>query len=398
MSTLSAPGDLAGQVVWIRPQGGLRNERPELISGLSTGRPASALPGLVSALLSMCGQAHLLASRLAVDAARGQARTLTEEEAQTLQVETLREHLRRLWLDWPRLLQGQVDASLAQLKALHEAPVLQGSLSRVVGDRHAVLDATSGWLSDQVFDMPPDIWLTRWILGGEAWLADWCRCGTSTPARLLAAVQPRAQATLAPLQVLRPDDEAALRTLAHQLATVAGHARQPAWPLNEVETGPWCRLHEPTESAKPLTLWWRMAGRLADLARLALPDGKSHGSGQAQAHVDQWPTGMQALRHGSLMLPDHAGLAWVEMARGTLIHWVQLDGAHPDARVRACQVVSPTEWNFHPQGPVARLLAAVPDGPDFAHQAAMIVAAYDPCVPFAIVTTDDPCPAEPSHA
>ncbi len=394
MSTLNAPGDLAGQVVWRRPQGGLRNERPELVSGLSKGRPASALPGLVSTLLSMCGQAHLLASRLAVDAARCQPRTLTEQEAQTLQIETLREHLRRLWLDWPRLLEGQVDASLSQLQSLHEAPVLQGSLSRVVGDRHAVLDATSGWLSEQVFDMPPDIWLTRWLQGDEVWLAEWCRSCTSTPARLLAAVQPGAQGTSAPVQALCPEDEAALRTLAHGLATDAGHARQPAWPLPFVETGPWCRLHERCDAGKPLTLWWRMAGRLADLARLVLPDAHAQGHG----HLNLGPTGMQALRHGSLMLPEHTGLAWVEMARGTLIHWVQLDGASTEARVRACQVVSPTEWNFHPQGPAARLMSAVPDGPDFAHQAALIVAAYDPCVPFAIVTTDDPCPAEPSHA
>ncbi len=394
LSTPNAPVDLAGQVVWHRPQGGLHNERPELVSGLSAGRPASALPGLVSALLSMCGQAHLMASRLAVEAARGQPRVLTAAEAQTLQIETLREHLRRLWLDWPRLLQGQVDASVSQLKTLHEAPLLQGSLSRVVSERDVVLEATRGWLGEQVFDMPPDIWLTRWLRGGEAWLADWCASAATAPARLLAAVQAPARATTAPMHGLRTDDESGLRALAHGLAHETGHARQPAWPVPEVETGPWNRQHVAADMATPRTLWWRMAGRLADLARLALPDHDAH----AHAHEDLGPRGTQVLRQGSLMLPDHAGLAWVEMARGTLIHWVQLDGAGADARVRGCQVVSPTEWNFHPHGPVARVLSDMPEGPDFPQRAALVVAAYDPCVPFAIVGLDDPCTAEPGHA
>jgi hypothetical protein len=399
----TSPGDLAGQVIWRRPQGGLRNARPELVNTVSAGRTAQALPGLVSALLAMCSQAHLLASRLVVDAARGQARALSEEEAHTLQLETLREHLRRLWLDWPRGLQGQHDASISQLQALHQAPVLQGSLSRVVAGREAVLDATRGWLADQVFDMPPEVWLTHWLHGGEAWLAGWCATSTTAPARLLAAVQATARAISLPVHGLRPDDEAALRQLAMHLATEAGHARQPAWPLDEAETGPGCRLHEAQDLTTPRSLWWRMAARLADLARLTLPDHLPHAAHKGDQPVrsianELGPNGRHVLQHGSLSLPGHAGLAWVEMARGTLIHWVQLDGDGPQAKVIACQVVAPTEWNFHPQGPVARLLSALPDDAGFAAHAALVVAAFDPCVPFAIEGADDPRPAEHRHA
>lgn len=411
MSSFHAPPsaltDLAGQVIWRRPQGGLRNARPDLVGSLSAGRSASALPGLVSALLAMCGQAHLLASRLAVDAARGLPRTLSEEEAHTLQLETLREHLRRLWLDWPRGLLGQHDASISQLQDLHQAPVLQGSLGRVVGEREAVLDATRAWLADQVFDMPPEVWLTRWLRGDEAWLADWCAACATLPARLLAAVQAAAQAITAPVHALRPDDEAALRRLAQCLATEAGHARQPAWPRAQVETGPWCRQHGPVDLETPRSLWWRMATRLADLARLVLPDHRpqaSNTSANTGANIgpgsanDLGPNGHHVLQHGSLCLPGHVGLAWVEMARGTLIHWVQLDGTGPQAKVLGCQVVAPTEWNFHPQGPVARLLSALPDDAGFAARAALVVAAFDPCVPFAIEGADDPRPAEAHHA
>jgi hypothetical protein len=392
MSTLNAPDGLAGRVVWRRPQGGLYNERPELVSVLCAGKPASALPGLVSALLAMCGHAHGLASRLAVEAARGQPRSLSSDESRSLQIDTLREHLRRLWLDWPRLLQGHMDASLSQLETLHGAPVLQGKLASVASEHPTTLDATRGWLHAQVFDMPPDIWLARWLRDGEVWLADWCLRSPTAPARLLAAIQPAARATVLPVRALRPSDTPALQALAHRLAADAAQVRHPTWPLSEVETGPWCRLHATWDTTTPRSLWWRMAGRLADLARLALHDQPAHSS------ADLGPCGHQVLSHGSLVLGPGNGLAWVEMARGTLIHGVQLDGDGPNARVQGCQVLSPTEWNFHPQGPVNHLLSAVPDDARFAAHAALIVAAFDPCVPFTIVGTDDPCTAEPGHA
>ncbi len=392
MSSLNAPGDLAGRVVWRRPQGGLHNERPELVSGLSVGQPASALPGLVSALLSMCGHAHGLASRLAVEAARGQPRSLSRDEARSLQIDTLREHLRRLWLDWPRLLQGHLDASLSQLQTLHGAPVLQGKLASVASEHATTLEATRGWLHAQVFDMPPDIWLARWLRDGETWLADWCLRSPTAPARLLAAIQPAARDTVLPVRALRPSDTSAMQALAQRLASDAAQVRQPGWPESEVETGPWCRLHDSCDTATPRSLWWRMAGRLADLARLALPDQP------AQHSAELGPCGDRVLGHGSLILGPGQGLAWVEMARGTLIHGVQLDGDGPDARVQGCQVLSPTEWNFHPHGPVNHLLSAVPDDARFVPHAALIVAAFDPCVPFTIVGTDDPCTAEPGHA
>lgn len=73
------------------------------------------------------------------------------------------------------------------------------------------------------------------------------------------------------------------------------------------------------------------------------------------------------------------------MARGLLVHQVEVD---PEAqRVLACRVVAPTEWNFHPQGEVAQRLARLdPELPDcaIARRVNLLVAAFDPCVPFAI--------------
>jgi coenzyme F420-reducing hydrogenase alpha subunit len=78
-------------------------------------------------------------------------------------------------------------------------------------------------------------------------------------------------------------------------------------------------------------------------------------------------------------------MAWVEMARGLLVHWLQVDA---DGRVAACRVLAPTEWNFHPQGAVAAALENMPAQACAAQVAQVntLVAAYDPCVRFEIQT------------
>lgn len=79
---------------------------------------------------------------------------------------------------------------------------------------------------------------------------------------------------------------------------------------------------------------------------------------------------------------DGTGLAQIDMARGRLIHRVEL----VQGRVARYQVVAPTEWNFHPAGPLARGLIGLPstDAETLADQARWLVVALDPCVAYRI--------------
>jgi Ni,Fe-hydrogenase I large subunit len=72
------------------------------------------------------------------------------------------------------------------------------------------------------------------------------------------------------------------------------------------------------------------------------------------------------------------GLAAVQTARGLLLHRARV--AH--GRVAGYQVVAPTEWNFHPEGPLARGLAGLEaDGDAALERCARLAAqALDPCV------------------
>jgi Ni,Fe-hydrogenase I large subunit len=72
------------------------------------------------------------------------------------------------------------------------------------------------------------------------------------------------------------------------------------------------------------------------------------------------------------------GRALVETARGLLMHEIVLDGD----RIADYSIVAPTEWNFHPQGPLAGWLMGrdAGDREALGKFAAHSVAALDPCV------------------
>jgi hypothetical protein len=152
-----------------------------------------------------------------------------------------------------------------------------------------------------------------------------------------------------------------LRRLAGQLRHEAEFALAPTWRGHTAETGCWTRLADHTlqgGDSPAAELWLRQAARVADIARLLMPGGEC------------W------LSQGALACGEREGLGWCEMARGLLIHWVQLDEG---GRVADCRLIAPTEWNFHPFGPAARALALLPAQASEA-RVRLLVAAYDPCV------------------
>jgi coenzyme F420-reducing hydrogenase alpha subunit len=100
---------------------------------------------------------------------------------------------------------------------------------------------------------------------------------------------------------------------------------------------------------------------------------------------------------GALPLAPFEAIAWVEMARGLLLHHVQLEGDGDSARVVTCHVVAPTDWNFDAEGAVARVLEQLPTNlaGEGLRQLDALMAAYDPCVPH---QQDLPTSQEAAHA
>lgn len=345
----------------------LQSERRDWASRLAKGQPVTALPGLLASLFSLCSRAHRLCAQLAVYAAAPDAMAAPTEVARCLRLETAQEHVRRIGLDWPRLLTGApVPAALNSLRA---SPLLRPAPPTTEHEWSVSL----AWLETEWLQMPAATWLRAWQAYGADWLIDWSQRHQGwLPSLLRGAREADTGPSLTMDHALRAQaDDVGQRALAQALVHTPGFNMQPVWNGRSAHTGTWSRLHR-ADAGLPLTPWAMLGCRLAELARLCLP-GSPDGAG--------W------LAHGALRLPDGQGMAWVEMARGLLVHHVAIDGNDANARVQSCRVLAPTEWNFHPHGEVAQRIAALDTGvsaPRLQQQVALLMAAFDPCVPFHI--------------
>jgi hypothetical protein len=335
-----------------------------MMQRLTAGLPATLLPQRLASVFSLCGTAHQVTAARAVCAALHdqQGPAELEQEALLLRLWTAREHLQRLAIDLPRAVPVQgVAADPAWLRGWPLQSLPASGLAPTQG-LQALRQNLLTWLEQTLFGQPAAEWLAAWqaeLSDTTGALQHWCASHDHPVARWLHGVRPLAvtlQLPARPLELL-DDGETGLRRLAGQLAADIDFARQPVWQGQPAQTGCWTRQSLPASARRPRDAWGRWLARLAELLHLAMPG--------------PW------LQSGALWLGEGQALAWTEMSRGLLLHWVQLQGQGPDARVLGCRVLAPTEWNFHPQGGLAQWLAR----PGLAaSEVAAAVAALDPCV------------------
>jgi hypothetical protein len=337
-----------------------------LMQRLTSGLPALQLPQRLASVFSLCGAAHSLTAARAVRAALGQAENPAQlqREDLLLRLWTAREHLQRLAIDLPRQL--AVDGVAADAVWLRSSP-LQNLPAVAAGGADAANDAALrhqqqallSWLEQTVFGQAAPQWLAACQAFPDDAPQAWCASHPHPVARWLHGVRPLATALVLPARPLNLLDEGepGLRALAGSLAQAPDFAWLPLWQGAAAETGCWTRAALPAAQRHPRHAWDRWLARLAELLHLAQPG--------------PW------LRFGALPLGDGQALAWTEMSRGLLLHGVQLQGEGAGATVRACRVLAPTEWNFHPQGSLATWLSQPGLAP---REVAAAVAALDPCV------------------
>jgi hypothetical protein len=230
-----------------------------------------------------------------------------------------------------------------------------------------------------IFGVAPEAFLA---FTGVADLEAWTATADTLPAKLLRHVmaehRPAADGEVALMPA--PGREFLAGTIAQAIAGDPGFATAPTWQGQPVETGALARMCGHPLVAACATRYGRTAvtrivARIAELAA-ALEDLR--GGVQAPAAVT---------RVQSIALGAGTGLGAVETARGLLLHRARVH----DECVVDYQIVAPTEWNFHPQGPLVRTLtgSAASDESDVLRQARLAVHTLDPCVA---------CKVEVAHA
>jgi Nickel-dependent hydrogenase len=145
----------------------------------------------------------------------------------------------------------------------------------------------------------------------------------------------------------------------------AAFAQAPELDGRFPETGVWARgaIRHTVSQADPAA---RLSARIAEIAALL----RWIEAGETENDV--------AEAVASYALGPRRGAAAVECARGRLHHVIELD---QQGRVAGFEFLAPTEWNFHPRGPVVKSLigAALRGATDHDAVDAM-VGSFDPCV------------------
>ncbi|MDE2294179.1 MAG: nickel-dependent hydrogenase large subunit [Gammaproteobacteria bacterium] len=309
--------------------------RPRL-APLLAGRSAEEAATLIETLHAICRRAQGAAARAALHAARARPEA-ADRPAAAVDPAVRAEAAAEL------VIAALADDAPAQLAATHRAAHEPPALARLL-ERELLGEPIDRWLA-----ITHPTGLSDWAARTDAPLARAYR-------RRLARWEP-ATAPIATVPAVTARD-----TLDRWPRIDAGFAAAPHDRGEPAETGPVARLERRALIAAlaPRPLLQRWIARVTELALHARDDPE--------------------FRCGTVSVHGAAGRgrAVVETARGTLIHDVALEGG----TVREYSIVAPTEWNFHPDGPLRHwLVGASARSRDLARDhARRAVAALDPCV------------------
>lgn len=358
----------------------IRSSRPVLASRAFHGKGVAESQEMLQLLFSVCATAQSCAGVRACEQALGLQATPAAERLRDLLVrmETVREHLWRILLDWPAFVDGNPDREgMAETVALQrdfrQALCPGGNAFRIGGSDctpdiaalSGVVECLAGLLRRAVFAIPAEQWLA---LTDERALAAWAGMGETSAAVLVDEAMNRGwRSAGACLSVPLPPLEPLKLNAAMQ---DDDYIRWPRW------SGACCETTSLTRTSSPLLtrlagrygngLLVRLVARLTELAVLAdrlSPDETGEAAPVAIRAVDPDKT--------------NSGVGQAAAARGQLAHRVELIGE----RIASYRILAPTEWNFHPQGVVAHALSTLRGSPRaLERQARLLINAIDPCV------------------
>lgn len=360
----------------------IHSSRPLKAVTLVEGKKVEDALELLPRLFSVCATSQAGAAVRACQNALGHQPGEAVEAARDIlmALETAREHLLRIALDWPGVLgEAATPAWAAPLTRM-----LSETKSALFGDSdgfslnpklnvnesalYSQIEQLHSILESEVFAEPVDDWVeTKDLATWRNWSAH-----SQTPAARLVKMVIDAQWSRAGSIASRflPD-----------LKPIDLQDRMSSHDVDDFVARPdWCgRCFETTSLARqsyhPLIralieelgsgIETRLAAKLVELASI-------------KARLDEL---LQKLSNDNAEKRTDSigeGIGQVEAARGRLVHWVRLSGE----TVNSYRILAPTEWNFHPEGAAVQSLQALPaeDEQDLRNMAKLLIESIDPCV------------------
>lgn len=361
----------------------ITSSRPIGASRLFHGKSVEDALKMVPMLFSICGTAQASAGVKACERALGiEPNPKIERLRQGLaNMESLREHLWRILLEWPEFMDEQ-----PQKESMSQVLLLQKNFNAVMTNGNnpflhpgealdiesqvpdKLVRQTEELIQQMVFAMSPLEWLE---MNSFDQLAAWAASKTTIAARMLDRVIHNSWSDLGDTAIdALPDLEP---EMLYRMLQDDSFVQQPNWSGQCCETTSITRVDTPLlqqlRSLYGSGLLVRQVARLTEIAQLS---------------ISLIPTTID-LYLSETGTVENSGIGQVATARGQLLHRVDL----AEGVVSRYQILAPTEWNFHPQGVVAKALATLKDSSEQTEQQArLLINAVDPCVGYELRVND----------
>jgi hypothetical protein len=348
----------------------LQSDRLRLTPNLLRYKPLNLAPKVLGSLFSLCGTAQTVAALQACEAVAEQALAASSllERQQAIQIETVFEHSLRLGQDWAQALSipplaPEYLRQLFQMKReLNKGltPLLLARLQQAL-EQHLLGLKLHTWL--QLCEQGDVAQLKPYGLVGQllSQLAQqhWLALGNNQVQALPAALAHNSQWWQQQLTQATAEDFCALPTFNGCACETSSFTRQCLHPALQA----WQQVYGSG-------LATRLIARVLDLI----------------VHLQ----GLQQTESADLIsTAAFAKTGWVSVgtARGLLVHRVYAEAAG----IQVYQIVAPTEWNFHPQGSLARMLQSLrtENLASLRQQAQALITALDPCVNYQLEIKSD---------
>ena len=358
------------------------SNRPVQACQIMVGKTPEQVLTMLPLMFSVCGVAQ---ARSALMAITQQLEMKLPHAAETgrdflVIMETAREQLLRIFMDWPELfdlphnnklfpyISGLLNAVKPALFKDGRAFQLDSEFDPDFEQLDHLIFELERHLSEHVYHQPLNEWLSIHDMPGiEKWIQHSDSIAAQTVSIILSNNWENQGATKSDFLPELDKDELLIRFDSRQSREFIA---QPDWQGLQYETTPLSRQHaHPMVDKLKLefgnALITRWMARLVELARIP---------GQLRSLICE----MKKTAKNSVNNTSNTGIAQVEAARGRLIHRV----AVKNNKISQYQILAPTEWNFHPHGLIKSSLQNIQNtNPDqLKSVAGLLINAIDPCV------------------
>ncbi len=358
----------------------LTSTRPLHAQKILVGKTPEQALSIIPMLYNICGTAH---SHAALSVIQQCLRCELNQHLEIardvlLQVEICKEHLMRVFLDWPGLFRidpGKQPVSfLSQLTAEFSSALfkqgnafsLDSSIDIKSRKLENLVENLESFIQTQVFSMPTSEWL---CLKPEN-ILDWASESNTIAAQTVNQIYLNNWESRGKLDCQHLPDLGAAQLLLEFEANPVTFISQPQWQNQCFETTALSRYKDHPLVA---SFYQKYKGALITrwLARLVELASIPH-------LINEMLERLKSNRlENPLLSGNHVGLAQIETARGRLIHHAEIQ----NGKFSNYQILAPTEWNFHPKGVITQSLASMNiNDSQFIQMAHLIINAVDPCV------------------